>query len=216
MFKLLKSLPALKHPMAPTSRFYRALTLPCHVDGVPLGRSQREEDTYFEIQVLYSKKYTRPIQGSGKEAELATSLGADYVGGQELIAKVQASEIKFDQVLCTPGMYPHVVKIARTLGPLGLMPTPKKGTVTSDIAAGIDKLRGLHKFRSDIHGCIHTQNIVALLYAIFEIGAPTVKKGFLEKIVLKTQLGPPIVLEDAFGLVLDQWNLSKLSGPQTA
>lgn len=192
------------------------------------------ENSFLELQIFYTDEYTRPIQGSillptpipqrskvlvfaeGREAELATAQGVDFVGGEELIAKVQAAEITFDHVLCTPDMYPHVLKIARTLGPLGLMPTPKKGNVTSDIVEGLGKLRRLHKFSSDVHKSIQTriallshtdeqikQNVITLLNAVFEFGASTVKQGFFKKIVLRPLSGPPIVLEDAFNLVLD-------------
>lgn len=99
----------------------------------------------------------------GKEADEAVACGADVVGGVELIDKVVANEVEFNQVLCTPAMFPHVLKIARTLGPRGLMPTPKKGNVTSDIAGGISKLKGLFNFHSDTEGWIRLSKRLLVL-----------------------------------------------------
>ncbi|KAJ9077645.1 hypothetical protein DSO57_1014883 [Entomophthora muscae] len=132
-----------------------------------------KEHNSFELQIKYDrKKYNRELIGScilptpmsqdskilvfaeGKEADEAIEAGAAVVGGVELIDKVVANEVEFNQVLCTPAMFPHVLKIARTLGPRGLMPTPKKGNVTGDIAGGIKKLQALYNFHSDSEGWI--------------------------------------------------------------
>jgi large subunit ribosomal protein L1 len=114
--------------------------------AVEVGRPQHQFEMHVQCKI---EKSTPPIRGSislprgvkqeasilvfaeGKKAEEARSAGAAYVGGQELIEQVKNGDIKFDKCLATPDMLPAVAKIARVLGPKGLMPTLKKGKVHS-------------------------------------------------------------------------------------
>ncbi|KAI8894923.1 ribosomal protein L1-like protein [Globomyces pollinis-pini] len=96
------------------------------------------------------------VFATGKDAELAKKLGATYVGGAELIEDVLSDKIKFDRVLSTKQMFPQVIKIARTLGPKGLMPSPAKGTVSDDVETMMSSLKASTKLESNEHGSIQT------------------------------------------------------------
>jgi large subunit ribosomal protein L1 len=96
------------------------------------------------------------VFATGKKAEEAKAAGAHFVGGEELIERVQAGELKFDKCIATPQMFPQVTKIARILGPKGLMPTVKKGTVTDDISNTIRTSKSSFDFKADKHGVLHT------------------------------------------------------------
>ncbi|KAG0345256.1 hypothetical protein BG004_003852 [Podila humilis] len=121
-----------------------------------------------------AEKHTQPIRTSvllqkpikqdsvilvfaeGKQAEEARASGANIVGGPELVKEVEEGKHKFDKCISTPGMYPSVTKLARILGPKGLMPTTKKGTVTEDIAGVIKAQTAAFDIRGDNTGVVHT------------------------------------------------------------
>ncbi|KAI9099386.1 ribosomal protein L1-like protein [Phlyctochytrium arcticum] len=92
---------------------------------------------------------------TGEHAEQAKALGAQIVGGEELIEQIQAGKLHFDRVICTRDMFPHVVKIAKILGPKGLMPSPAKGTVSNDVAELMKSMHASSKFEADEDGCVH-------------------------------------------------------------
>ncbi|KAI8055542.1 ribosomal protein L1-like protein [Syncephalis plumigaleata] len=148
------------------------------------------------------------VFAEGKAAEDAKSAGAAIVGGPDLVTSVQAGEHKFDKCLCTPAMLPAVAKIARYLGPKGLMPSVKKGTVTDDIATVVQASKSSFDYRSDRQGIIHTgigrlhfsdeeieANVKTLLQNIRE-HAPTGKKAFIEQVHISSTRGPGLLLKD--------------------
>ncbi|KAF9329704.1 hypothetical protein BG006_007243 [Podila minutissima] len=96
------------------------------------------------------------VFAEGKLAEEARASGANIVGGPELIKEVEEGKHKFDKCISTPGMYPSVTRLARILGPKGLMPTTKKGTVTEDIAGVIKSQTAAFDVRGDKNGVVHT------------------------------------------------------------
>ncbi|KAI8977344.1 ribosomal protein L5 domain-containing protein [Mycotypha africana] len=96
------------------------------------------------------------VFATGEKAKEAKAAGAQFVGGEELIEQVQAGQLKFDKCISTPEMFPAVTKIARVLGPKGLMPTVKKGTVTDDIANTVRMSKGSFDFKADKKGVLHT------------------------------------------------------------
>jgi large subunit ribosomal protein L1 len=145
--------------------------------------------------------------GSVAEAEEA---GADYVGGEDLAKKIQGGWFEFDKVVATPDMMPVVGKLGKVLGPRGLMPSPKTGTVTKDIGQVIGELkRGMVEFRSDRYGVIHTvfgktsfeadalkENLEAILRSIAERKPEEGVKGrFLRKVSVSSTMGPGITLD---------------------
>ncbi|KAI9591854.1 ribosomal protein L1-like protein [Syncephalis fuscata] len=142
------------------------------------------------------------VFAEGKAAEDARNAGA-------AIVVVQAGEFKFDKCLCTVAMLPAVAKIARYLGPKGLMPSVKKGTATDDITSVVMASKSSFDYRSDKHGVIHTgigrlnfsdqeieANIKELLRDIKQ-NAPAGKKAFIEQIHISSTRGPGLLLKDA-------------------
>ncbi len=95
------------------------------------------------------------VFAKGAHAERAKELGAHIVGSEDLIAEVLAGNVKFDKVLSTKEMFPHVIKIAKLLGPKGLMPSPARGTVSDDIETMMASLKASTKYSMDEDGVIH-------------------------------------------------------------
>ncbi|KAG0328352.1 hypothetical protein BGZ99_005535 [Dissophora globulifera] len=96
------------------------------------------------------------VFAEGKQADEARAAGAQIVGGTELVKEIEEGKHKFDKCISTPGLYPSVTKLARILGPRGLMPTTKKGTVTDDVATVIRAQTAAFDVRGDKNGVVHT------------------------------------------------------------
>ena len=148
----------------------------------------------------------------GESVAEAERAGADYVGGEDLAAKIQAGWLDFDKVVATPDMMPVVGKLGKVLGPRGMMPSPKTGTVTKEIGSVIGELkRGMVEFRTDRYGVIHTvfgkasfeagalkENLVALLRSVAERKPEEGIKGrYVKKVSIASTMGPGIVLDSA-------------------
>jgi len=139
-----------------------------------------------------------------KEAE------ADYVGGEDLAKKIQGGWLEFDKVVATPDMMSVVGKLGKILGPRGLMPSPKTGTVTKDVGRVIGEVKkGMVEFRSDRYGVIHSvfgkvsfdaealkENLVALIHSIVEHRPEEGVKGrYITQASIATTMGPGINLD---------------------
>ena len=149
------------------------------------------------------------VFAKGDKAEEAKSAGADLVGAEELAAEVQQGTINFDRCIATPDMMPVVGRLGKILGPRGLMPNPKLGTVTADVATAIQAAKGGQvEFRVEKAGIIHAgvgkasftdqalaENILALVGAV--VGAkPSGAKGhFLKRVAVSSSMGPGVKLE---------------------
>jgi large subunit ribosomal protein L1 len=147
----------------------------------------------------------------GAKAEEATAAGADVVGADDLAEKVQAGDIAFDRCIATPDMMALVGRLGKILGPRGLMPNPKLGTVTMDVKGAIAAAKaGQVEFRAEKAGIIHAgvgkasfpedkllENIRALVDAI-QKAKPTGAKGtYLQKISLSSSMGPGVRVDVA-------------------
>jgi large subunit ribosomal protein L1 len=147
----------------------------------------------------------------GAKAEEATAAGADVVGADDLAEKVQAGDIQFDRCIATPDMMALVGRLGKILGPRGLMPNPKLGTVTMDVKGAIAAAKaGQVEFRAEKAGIIHAgvgkasfpedkllENIRALVDAI-QKAKPTGAKGtYLQKISLSSSMGPGVRVDVA-------------------
>ena len=143
------------------------------------------------------------------KAEEATAAGADLVGADDLAAKVQAGEIDFDRCVATPDMMPVVGKLGKILGPRGLMPNPKLGTVTNDVAEAIKAAKGGQvEFRAEKAGIIHAgvgkasfaeeqlaENVRAFVKAINAAKPSGAKGTYIKKASLSSTMGPGVRLE---------------------
>ena len=151
---------------------------------------------------------------SGKNQELAKAAGADIVGLEDLAAKVKAGEINFDRVIASPDAMRVVGQLGQILGPRGLMPNPKVGTVTPDVATAVRNAKsGQVTYRVDKAGIVHAtigkasfevqalkENLVALI-ADLQKAKPASSKGqYLKRVAVSSTMGP--------GVVVDQGSLS--------
>ena len=141
--------------------------------------------------------------------EVAKEAGADIVGGEELAAQVQKGEIDFDRCISTPDMMSVVGKLGKVLGPRGLMPNPKLGTVTKDVAEAVKAAKGGQvEFRVEKAGVIHagvgkasfseealSQNIAAFVGAIQKARPSGAKGIYMKKVALSSTMGPGIKLD---------------------
>ena len=143
------------------------------------------------------------------KAEEAKDAGADLVGGDELAEKVQSGEINFDRVIATPDMMAVVGKLGKVLGPKGLMPNPKLGTVTLNVGDAVKAAKsGEVQFRAEKAGIIHAgigkasfseaklaQNVNAFIDAITKAKPSGVKGSYIKKISISSTMGPGLKLD---------------------
>ena len=144
------------------------------------------------------------------KAEEAKAAGADFVGAEDLVQKIQKENwFEFDTMIATPEMMPGLGKIGRILGPKGLMPNPKTGTVTMDVAKAIDEIKkGKVTYRVDKEGNINlaigktsftdealVENFNAIFNTIAKARPATVKGAYMKNLVVSTTMGPGIHVE---------------------
>ena len=149
------------------------------------------------------------VFATGANAEAATAAGADEVGADELIEKIQGGYLDFDAVVATPDMMGKVGKLGRVLGPRGLMPNPKTGTVTMDVAKAVTEIKGGKiEFRVDRHSNLQfvigrasfteqqlSENYFAALEEILRLKPSTSKGRYLQKIVTSSTMGPGVAID---------------------
>ena len=148
---------------------------------------------------------------SGKNQELAKAAGADIVGLEDLAAQVKAGEINFDRVIASPDAMRVVGQLGQILGPRGLMPNPKVGTVTPDVATAVKNAKaGQVTYRVDKAGIIHCtigkanfdadklkENLAALI-ADLQKAKPSASKGqYLKRVAISSTMGPGVVIDQA-------------------
>ena len=174
---------------------------PRHADQMVRGVVQLPHGTGKSVRVA--------VFARGDKAEEAKQAGADIVGAEDLAERVQKGEIAFDRCVATPDMMPVVGRLGKILGPRGLMPNPKLGTVTQDVAAAVAAAKGGQiQFRVEKAGIIHAgvgkasfsedqirENVTAFVDAINR-AKPTGAKGtFLRKAALSSTMGPGIKVD---------------------
>jgi len=149
---------------------------------------------------------TKKVLAITDKVEDATNAGADLVGGQEMIDKIAGGWFDFDVVVATPNMMPMLGKVARLLGPKGLMPNPKTGTVNPDIARAVKEIKaGKVQYRVDKEANMHVsiarvsfdakkieENLNALVDAIIKARPAAVKGTYIKNAVIHTTMGPAI------------------------
>jgi large subunit ribosomal protein L1 len=182
------------------------LSLKLGVD--PKHADQMVRGTVVLPHGLGKSKRVAAIAGGEKQKE-AQEAGADVVGGDDLVEKIQGGFMDFDAVVATPDMMRSVGKLGKVLGPRGLMPNPKTGTVSVDIAKAIKEIKaGKVEFRVDKTGIIHapvgkasfaTDNLVANTHALVESivkAKPAAAKGkYLKSVTLSSTMGPGVRID---------------------
>ena len=151
------------------------------------------------------------VFAEGAKADEAREAGADIVGSDELIADIQKGEINFDAAIATPNMMAKVGRIGKILGPRGLMPNPKLGTVTMDVAKMVGELKaGRVEYRADRYGICHVplgkvsfddqklvENYAALYTEILRVKPSSAKGRYVKSIALSSTMGPGVKVDSS-------------------
>ena len=176
---------------------------PRHADQMVRGTCILPNGTGKKVRVLVFAK--------GEKAKEAQDAGADFVGNEDLVEKIKGGWFGFDKAVATPDMMGTVGKIGRLLGPRGLMPNAKTGTVTFDLARAVNELKaGKRDFRVEKTGIIHVplgkvsfgvekivQNITAFIDTIIRLKPAASKGTYLKGIALSTTMGPGVKIDAA-------------------
>ena len=174
---------------------------PRHADQMVRGVCNLPNGTGKTVRVA--------VFARGAKADEAKAAGADIVGAEDLLAEIQGGKIDFDRCISTPDLMPLVGRLGKVLGPRGLMPNPKVGTVTMDVTKAVtDAKGGAVEFRAEKAGIVHAgvgkasfteeallENIVAFADAV-QKAKPTGAKGtYLQRVALSSTMGPGLKID---------------------
>jgi large subunit ribosomal protein L1 len=174
---------------------------PRHADQMVRGTCVLPHGTGKTVRVLVFAK--------GEKEKEALDAGADHVGGEDLAKKIQEGWLDFDKAVATPDMMGVVGKLGKILGPRGMMPNPKVGTVTFDVAKAVEELKGGKvEFRVEKAGIVHApvgrvsfgpeklaENLHALLESIIRLKPSAAKGVYLKGVSVSTSMGPGVKLD---------------------
>jgi large subunit ribosomal protein L1 len=182
---------------------------------VRLGVDPRKADQMVRGAVVLPNGLGKTVRvlvfAKGEKAQEALDAGADFVGGDDLVEKIQGGWFEFDTAIATPDMMGTVGKIGRLLGPRSLMPNPKVGTVTFDVARAVNESKsGKVEYRVEKNGIIHAPvgkvsfdgdqlqgNVLCLLDALIKAKPSTAKGTYLKKISISSTMGPGVQVDIA-------------------
>ena len=174
---------------------------PRHADQMVRGVCNLPNGTGRSVRVAVFAKDAK--------ADEAKAAGADIVGAEDLVKSVQDGNLDFDRVIATPDMMPLVGRVARVLGPKGLMPNPKVGTVTADVTKAVNDAKGgAVEFRAEKAGIVHAgvgkasfdqdklaENVQTFISAIQKARPSGAKGTFIKKITLSSTMGPGVKID---------------------
>lgn len=179
-----------------------------------LGVDPRKADQLVRGTVVLpnglGKSKTVGVVAQGDKVREAEDAGADFVGSDDIIEKIKGGWLDFDALIATPDMMSKVGKLGRVLGPRGLMPNPKTGTVTMDVKKAVEETKaGKVEYRVDRTGVIHCgigkvsfnqnkieENARALINAVLSAKPPTAKGRYVKKVNLASTMGPGVLLDE--------------------
>jgi len=170
---------------------------PRHADQMVRGTVVLPHGTGKEVSVL--------VFADGEKIKEAEEAGADYVGGEELAKKVQGGWLDFDAVVSTPDMMKVVGRLGRVLGPRGLMPNPKTGTVTFDVGKAVQDIKaGKVEFRVDKTGIVHAPlgkasfngDQLALIGAVLKAKPAASKGKYIKTVSVSSTMGPGVRVDE--------------------
>jgi large subunit ribosomal protein L1 len=174
---------------------------PRHADQMIRGAIAMPAGTGKEVKVC--------VITSGENIKAAEEAGADFVGSDDLIVKIQGGWLEFDRVIASPDMMGKIGRIGRVLGPRGLMPNPKLGTVTTDVAKAVTEQKaGKVEYRTEKTGIIHVpigkksfdsaklrQNFDAIASAIIKAKPASSKGTYIKSLTVSTTMGPGVKID---------------------
>jgi large subunit ribosomal protein L1 len=181
--------------------------------AVRLGVDPRKADQMVRGAVVLPNGLGKTVRvlvfAKGEKAQEAQAAGADHVGADDLVAKIQEGWFEFDTAIATPDMMGTVGKIGKLLGPRGLMPNPKVGTVTFDVGRAVTEAKsGKVEYRVEKAGIVHAPlgkvsfdaeklagNLVALMDALVKAKPSTSKGTYLKKVSISSTMGPGVNID---------------------
>ena len=184
--------------------------------AVRLGVDPRHADQMVRSTVVLphgiGKEVRVAVFAKGEKEKEALEAGADYAGSEDLVGKIQEGWIEFDKAIATPDMMSSVGKLGRILGPRGMMPNAKLGTVTFDIARAVREIKaGKIDFKVEKAGIVHVpvgkvsfglekllENIAAFMDTILRLKPPASKGTYLRGVAISTTMGPGIKIDPAY------------------
>jgi len=191
-----------------TAKFDESIEL-----AIRLGVDPRKADQIVRGTVALPSGTGKDVRvavfATGDAAAAARAAGADHVGGEELATEVEGGMLDFDIAIATPDLMPVVGKLGRVLGPRGLMPNPKTGTVTTDVAKAVEEFKGGKvEYRTDRYGNVHVPigkvgfelaalqaNFRAVLDEIQRVKPASSKGRYIKKISLSPTMGPSVRID---------------------
>ena len=205
-YTLVEAMPLLKK--AAFAKFDETVELSMRLGVDPKHADQMVRGTIVLPHGLGTSKRVIVI-ASGEKVIEAREAGADEVGGDDLVQRIQGGWMDFDAVVATPDMMKSVGKLGKVLGPHGLMPNPKTGTVTMDVARAVKEVKaGKVEFRVDKTGIIHcplgkvsfdaeklAENASALISSIIKAKPATAKGKYVHSIVVSSTMGPGVPID---------------------
>lgn len=192
----------------PTARFNETVDM-----AVCLGVDPRRADQMLRGTVSLpsgtGKQVRVAVFATGEAAIAAREAGADHVGDTDLVEAVSGGMMDFDVAIATPDMMPTVGRLGRTLGPRGLMPNPKSGTVTADVVKAVGDFKGGRVgYRTDRQGNVHvpigkvsfaTEDLMSNLRSVIEelqrVRPAATKGRYVEKVTVSSSMGPPVKID---------------------
>jgi len=193
---------------APKAKFDETIEIAINLDVDPRHADQMVRGV-VSLPNGTGKTVRVAVFAKGDKAEDARKAGADVVGAEDLAEKVTKGEIDFDRVIATPDMMGVVGRLGKVLGPRGLMPNPKLGTVTADVAKAVKEVKGGQvEFRAEKTGIVHagvgkasfsedqiSENVRAFFDAIMKAKPSGAKGTFVKKVSISSTMGPGVKLE---------------------
>jgi large subunit ribosomal protein L1 len=193
---------------SPSVKFDQTLDISIKM-GVDTKKSDQQVRGTVSLPHGTGKAQKVLVFASGDKIKEALNAGADYAGSDELFEKVRGGWTDFDVVIATPDLMREVGKLGKVLGPRGLMPTPKAGTVTADVATAVKEIKkGKIEFKLDKNGVCNTglgklsfesssliENVRALLMALVRAKPASAKGQYILSIVLSSTMGPGLKLD---------------------
>jgi len=193
---------------SPSPKFDESVEVALSIGVDPKKSDQQVRSTVF-LPNGTGKKIVVVVLAKGDKAKEAETAGADFVGDQDIIDKIKGGWTDFDALIATPDMMREVGKLGKVLGPRGLMPTPKAGTVTTDVGRAVEDIKkGKIEFKVDKNGIINNfvakisftkehivENIEAFIQAVSRVKPSTAKGQYLRSLFISSTMGPGLKID---------------------